>query len=288
MGSSLTYHSYPMVEKYYTDHYRYGIKFIFNDGGYIGTFDRSAITDYFITSVVLFAVIPTVVGKLGILMFGFDSKIYGEQLKRHPDGIIRDMQHFIDTFNYLFNDYDAYMISKMGGETADWCCCRVLWRYCLYRKETITREEWTNFCRKRQISSDEEVQMWYEINCNPYLLSKKYFDSKALWNAVRKNYDKVSGRLDTTELRTCIREKWEAWEAECNSENKRRGTEVVNISGTGVTLLRDCRLAEVASKTWELRLTQCETEPDINDSESYDGSDDGESVGGCMKLTPKK
>jgi len=285
MGSSLTYHSYPMIEKYYTDHYRYGIKFIFMDGGYIGAFDRSAITGYFITSVVLFAVIPTVVGKLGILMFGFDSKIYGEQLKRHPDGIIRDMQHFLDTFNYLFNDYDAYTMGKMGGETADWCCCRVLWRYCIQKKETITRQEWTNFCRKREISSDEEVQMWYEINSNPYLLSKKCFDSKTLWNAVRKNYDKVSGRLDATELRTCIREKWEDWEAECNAENKKRRTELVDFHGARVTKLRDCRLAGVTSKTWELRLTQCVTDPDITDRASDDGESDW-GTRGLIKWTP--
>jgi len=269
MGSSLTYHSYPIIEKYYTDRYRYGVKFIFHDGGYIGTFDRSAITGYFITSVVLFAVIPIVVGKLGILMFGFTSKIYKEQLKRHPDGIIRDMQHFLDTFNYLFNDYDKYRRSKMFGKTADWCCCRALWRYCNQKKETISKEEWTSFCRKREISAEQELQMWCEINSNPYLLLKKSFDSKTLWNAVRKNYDKVSGRLDTLEYKTCIREKWEAWEAECNSVNKRR-SELVNLPGTGVTVVRDCPPAVVVEKTWELQLKQCVTEQDtlISEGES--------------------
>jgi len=264
IGSSLTYHSYPRVEKYYTDRYRYGVKFIFNDGGYIGMFDRSEITGYFITSVVLFAVIPIVVGKLGILMFGFNSKIYQEQLKRHPDGIIRDMQHFLDTFNYLFNDYEAYIISKMGGETTDWCCCRVLWRYCIHKKETITREEWASFCRKREISSEEELQMWYEINSNPWLLSKSSIDSKTLWLAVRKNYDQVSGRLDTLKSKTCIREKWEAWEAECNAENMRRSQSLVNLHAKGVAEGRHCSPVAVAEKAWELRLNQYSTDQDTS------------------------
>jgi len=180
MGSSVTYHQYPnlkdkTIEYYYTDRYKYGIKFIFEDGGYIGNFDRSQIQNYFITSIVLFAVIPKVVGKLGIFLFGFNSKIYEEQLKRHPDGIIRDMQHFMDTFNFVFNhdNYDAYVDAKIGGETADWCCCRVLYHFYSYKKDHVSKEEWIEFCKKKNISDNDRTLLWNEINNNPYLASKK-------------------------------------------------------------------------------------------------------------------
>merc|ERR1712060_362428 len=168
----------------------------------------------------------TIVGKIGILLFGFNSKIYGEQLKRLPDGIIRDMQHFLDTFNFLFNDYDAYIESRMGGETSDWCCCRVAYQFYSQKKDTVSKKEWEKFCKARNIPKEQELQMWFEINSNPYLASKTSFDSETMWQAVRKNYDKVSGRLDRTELKTLIRENWKLWDEECNEENTKRHRDI--------------------------------------------------------------
>jgi hypothetical protein len=231
MGSSITYHQYPSLkdkqhEYYYTDRYKYGVKFIFEQGGYIGFLDRVIIQNYFITSIVLFAVIPSVVSRIGMSLFGFSSKIYKEQLKRHPDGIIRDMQHYLDTFNFLFNSdhYETYVRERMDG-TADWCCCRVLYHFYSHKKDVVSREEWDTFCGSRGITNEENKRMWFEINNNPYLATKSSFDSNTLWEAVRKNYDKVSQRLGTKDLTTLIQKKWKIWDAECNERNSRRNRE---------------------------------------------------------------
>jgi len=226
MGSSITYHEYPNLKDksddyYFTDRYRYGVKFIFYDGGYIGHVDRVTIQNYFITSIVLFAVIPALVSRIGLLLFGFHSKIYQEQLKRHPDGMIREMQHFFDTFNFLFNDYDSYIVGNIGRESSD-CCCLNMYRFYSQKKDTVTRIEWEKFCITRGIEKQQEEQMWFEINNNPLLATKDSFDSNTLWKAVHMNYDKVSGRIDRTELKTLIMEKWKIWDQECNEENTRR------------------------------------------------------------------
>jgi len=226
MGSSVTYHQYPNLKKspheyYFTDRYKYGVKFVLYPGGFIGHVDKNAILNFVITSIVLFAVIPAIVAKLGMLLFGFNSKIYGEQLKRHPDGIIRDMQHFLDTFNYLFNNYDLYTNAKMDGKTGDWCCCCALYNFYRQKKDVVSKEEWTAFCKKRYITEAQENTMWFEINNNPYLAGKNSISTKTLWEAVRKNYDKVSGRLDT-DFVTLIRQKWKEWAKECHEENIER------------------------------------------------------------------
>jgi len=228
MGSQVTYHDYPdyevlnnndTVEYYYTDAYPYGVKFFFLGSGYIGELDRHTIQDYFISSIVLLAVIPTIVAKLGMLLFGFNSEIYREQLNQHPDGMIRDMQHYFETFKFLFGDY-----IEVKGNNSKFCKCLSL-NFCDFicpdnagsdsSGEQVSALAFARFCTDRKIEKHKMYKMWEEINNDPYLTKQKSFTSKTLWKAVRNNYDAVCQRLEEVDVdTTLIREMWREWDKE--------------------------------------------------------------------------
>jgi len=222
MGSHLIWHEYPDYyllrrnetgEFHYSDNYEYGVKFYFLGSGYIGELEWKAIQDYFVSSIVLLAVIPTIVSYLGMKLFGFNSEIYSMQLRQRPDGIIKDMELFSGTWNYLFDHY------KIESRSNKFCCLSVLWE-CVCGctcggsgkdsgGELLNAKEFDKFCKDRNISRDQKFQMWNEINSDPYLKSKNFFTKKTLWNAVRSNYD---DRVDIQS--TLIETMWKKWDKE--------------------------------------------------------------------------
>merc|ERR1719397_569538 len=230
-GSHLMWHEYPDYylfrrnetgEFHYTDWYEYGVKFYFLGSGYIGETDDKVILDYFVSSIVLLAVIPTIVSYLGMKLFGFNSEIYIQQLRQRPDGIIRDMELFSETYSYLF---DRYKIKKSGSNKL--CCLSVL-AECVCcgtcacsgggsSGEMITSKEFDQFCNDRDISRDQMSRMWHEINNDPYLASKDFFTKKTLWNTVRSCYDE---RLESES--SLIQTMWKKWDTEsCKSRLKK-------------------------------------------------------------------
>jgi len=247
-GSHVWWHDYPnfyvlenndTVEYYYTDSYTYGVKFFFLGSGYIGKTDGQAIQDYFISCIVLLAVIPTIVAKIGMLLFGFNSEIYREQLKQHPDGMIRDMQLYFETFKFLFGGY-------IGSEDESNKCCNCFSCVCEYicpqvagsgaSGEQVSAAEFSMFCSDRNIKKELIYQMWSEINNDPYLAQKKSFTSKTLWNAVRSNYDKVSQRLEKSNVETTlIREMWSKWDKECHTMKLKESLSVVRNTSASVS-----------------------------------------------------
>jgi len=249
-GSHVMWHQYPDYyllrtngtgEYYNTDSYEYGVKFLFLGSGFIGKTDRQAIQDYFISSIVLLSVIPTIVAYLGMKLFGFNSEIYSEQLRQHPDGIIRDMELYLDTFNFLFENY------RVESKRSKMCCSCVwaVWGYFVAdlfedsdgtsSSESVTATQFAEFCTDREIANEQMFKMWSEINNDPYLATKKFFTSKTLWKAVRSNYDKVSQRIEIET--TLIRRMWKKWDEECLAQKigesmldqRRIKTEHVNL-----------------------------------------------------------
>jgi len=249
-GSHITWHDYPnfyvldnneTAEYYYTDAYTYGVKFFFLGSGYIGKTDRQAIQSYLISCLVLLAVIPTIVAKLGMLLFGFNSKIYSEQLKQHPDGMIRDMQLYFETFKFLFGSYIG-----LEDKSSKTCNCGSL-NLCEYicpqasgssnrSGEQVSAADFSRFCADREIKKEMMYQMWGEINNDPYLATKKSFTSNTLWNAVRSNYDKVSQRVEVVDVKTTlIREMWRKWDKECHTMKMRQSLNLVRNTSSGVS-----------------------------------------------------
>jgi len=203
----------------FTDSYEYGVKFFFLGSGYIGRVTWKAIQDYIVSSIVLLSIIPTVVAYLGMRLFGFNSEIYSEQLRQHPDGIIRDMEIYLETFNYLFG---KYMNSHTSESTVCGPCLSCFWDYICPgfssggagSIEVITIAQFIEFCDDRKIDSNDRFLMWSEINNDPLLATKKFFTSKTLWNAVRRNYDKASQRVEVEG--TTIQRMWRKWDIECH------------------------------------------------------------------------
>lgn len=205
-------------EYFYTNSYPYGVNFIFHHSGYIGKTDRTAIQEYFIHCLVLIAVIPKVIAYLGMWIFGFNSEIYREQLRHHPDGIVRDMEFFFETFKFLFQKY----MEKKSSRSSIACSSlsAILEGICPYicgisssaSNEVVTAQQFAQFCSDREIERKEVWQMWSEINNDPYLASKTFFTSKTLWNAIRSNYDKVAERVNVET--TLIRRMWKKWDEE--------------------------------------------------------------------------
>jgi len=247
-GSHLMWHEYPDYyllrrnktgEFHYSDSYEYGVKFYFLGSGYIGELEWKAIQDYFVSSIVLLAVIPTIVAFLGMKLFGFNSEIYSMQLRQRPEGIIKDMELFSETWKYLFNQY------KIERRSNKFCCLSFLSEcVCGHTSgdssgEMLNAKQFDKFCVDRYISSDQKFQMWKEINNDPYLASKNFFTKKTLWNAVRSNYDRRGGVE-----RNLIQKMWKTWDEEsCKNRlskttaHARTSTRFVNREV--VDLLRD-------------------------------------------------
>jgi len=225
-GSQIMWFDYPdhyllesngSGEHDYTDKFEYGVKFFFLGSGYIGRVTWKACQDYIVSSIVLLSIIPTVVAYLGMRLFGFNSEIYSEQLRQHPDGIIRDMEIYLETFQYLFG---KYMNSQSSGSTVCSPCLSVILEACPGFSsgrsgsiEMITARQWVRFCNDREIESNDTFMMWSEINNDPFLATKPFFTSKTLWNAVRRNYDKASQLVELEG--TTIQKMWKKWDKEC-------------------------------------------------------------------------
>lgn len=235
-GSQLMWFDYPdhyllesngSGEYDFTDSYEYGVKFFFLGSGYIGHVSWKAIQDYIVSCIVLLSIIPTVVAYLGMKLFGFNSEIYSEQLRQHPDGIIKDMEIYLETFQYLFGKY--INLERSGSTACGPCghCCSFIFEYLCPSLssgksgsiEMVTAAQFVSFCNERQIDSNDVFIMWSEINNDPYLATKKFFTSKTLWNAVRRNYDKASQRVGVGA--TTIQKMWKKWDIECLTHKRK-------------------------------------------------------------------
>jgi len=202
----------------FSSSHEYGVKFYFLGSGYIGRLSSKAILDYIVSSIVLLSIIPTVVAYLGMQLFGFNSEIYSEQLRQHPDGIIRDMEIYLETFQFLFGKYTN---SESSRSRACGPCLSCIWEYLCPGLssggsgsiERVTATQFVEFCNDRHIDKDTTFVMWSEINNDPYLATKAFFTSKALWNAVRVNYDIVCQRVEVES--TTIQRMWKKWDIEC-------------------------------------------------------------------------
>jgi len=222
-GSQMMWFGYPdhyLLESYgsgehdFTDSYEYGVKFFFLGSGYIGHVTWKAIQDYIVSSIVLLSIIPTVVAYLGMRLFGFNSEIYSEQLRQHPAGITRDMEIYLETFRYLFRKYKNSHSSKSTVCGPCWSCISGR----AGSIEMITIAQFIKFCDDRKINSNDRFLMWSEINNDPFLATKKFFTSKTLWKAVRRNYDKASQRVEIEG--TTIQRMWKKWDIECLTHNR--------------------------------------------------------------------
>jgi hypothetical protein len=153
-------------------------------------------------------VIPRIVAKIGMILFGFNSEIYSAQLEQRPDGKIRDMELYFETFKFLFGRYVG-----LEGEGNKFCNFVSL-KFCKYfcpkaagSGEKVSAAQFSTFCSDRKIERELMYQMWSEINNDPYLARKKSFTSKTLWKAVQNNYDKRSERLENVDVETTLIQK---------------------------------------------------------------------------------
>jgi len=186
MGSAPTYLSYPdlptedgtgvaySTSYHVVDRYRFGIQFEFRGDGKIGHWDWNAVWVFAVDAVVTLAIVPAIISRIAMYMFGFQSRIYWRQLYQEPDGTIKDMSYFIRVWEHLF------------------------------KKERVNRFTWLNFCSERGIEVREAKKMWDEVLWNPYLKRKGYLSATMVWSALEEMED----------VSRLIHARWHEWQEE--------------------------------------------------------------------------